>query len=201
MFHRIEFGRIAGQPLQGESAVGPRGAPASRLGVRLGPTAAPSGSPTGDAPRPGAPLPPRTRLAARAARPAADAALTSPDQVSLRLDAPWHRVSTKCLLMSLYYVIIFRSRNHTECHRIGAKFWGPEVYGQSRLSCCRDWRRGWESNPRATLTGRKLLILHIATKAESARNARPGYTAGTPGILIATFLTRQILTHEGGRQT
>jgi len=42
-----------------------------------------------------------------------------------------------------------------------------------------DWRRGWDSNPRATLTGCKLLILHIATKAENARNAKLRYTAGT----------------------
>lgn len=36
-----------------------------------------------------------------------------------------------------------------------------------------------ESNPHATLTGCKLLILHIATKAENARNAKLRCTAGT----------------------
>src|SRR5437667_104003 len=89
------------------AAAGPRGTPASTLGVRLGPTSAPSGSPTGDAPRRGAPLPPRARSAARAARLACVAALTSPDRVSFRLDVPCRGVYTKYPRMSLYYVILF----------------------------------------------------------------------------------------------
>jgi len=45
-----------------------------------------------------------------------------------------------------------------------------------------EWRRERDSNPRAPLTGCKLLILHIATKAETARNAELRYTAGTRSL-------------------
>lgn len=49
------------------------------------------------------------------------------------------------------------------------------------------WRRGWDSNPGASLNLRKLLNLRSATFPATARIARVGYSLGTLALLAGLF--------------
>src|SRR5579862_957597 len=106
-----------------------------------------------------------------------------------------------------FCVVLLRGtapKNHREFSRFAVKLRRPEEYGLSRLSCCRNWRRGWESNPRVKVLQTSPLPLGYRALKNSGKwqvNSCKQENTLHPCLPLSTFhlpLVSNLLERETG---